>query len=223
MTEAIANGTRATKKALKSQDEAVLIPQIQPKVLQVEIVGITPLITCQWSVKADREILDKQMKKAKQPKSAKDPHADYMAARYISTEGWDGIPAGGVKGCLVNACRAVGKELPMTLAKRVLFVAAQGVTPEGQELVRIYGEPKMRKDHVKINNGTTADIRFRPEYTNWSAILEIHFLANIFSAEQVLNLLELAGYVEGLCEWRPGAPKNCTGSMGRFKIKRGEE
>jgi hypothetical protein len=200
-----------------TEQPAILIERVQPKIMELEIVGFTPLLVCAWSEKAMNMMLAKQQKKATRGKEAKDPEADYKASRYISTEGWDGIPAGGVKGCLVNACRAVDG-LPMTLAKRMIFVRGQGRTAEGQELVRIYGEHKMHKAMVRIDNGGTADIRFRAIYPQWSVKLELEFLANVVSAEQVANLVELAGFIEGLCEHRPGAPKSCTGNNGRFRI-----
>jgi hypothetical protein len=213
----------------------VLIPKIEPQRIELIIVGTTPLVVNAWSHKAKKQMLDKQMKKATRGKEAKDPEADYKASRYISAEGWDGIPAGGVKGCLVNACRAVDG-LPMTLAKRMLFVASQGTTAGGQGLVRIYGKPQVLKSQVvlpdavsemhegmvRLDAGGTADIRFRAMYREWSMRLEIDFLASVISAEQVANLVELAGFIEGLCEHRPGAPKSNTGDWGRFQIKRDE-
>lgn len=198
----------------------VLIPPVQPRRIELTIVGLTPLLVCAWSHKAKQQILDKQMKKANKAKEAKDPEADYRASLYVSTEGWTGVPAGGVKGCLVNACRAVDG-LPMTLAKRMIFVAAQGQTKAGQQLVRVHGEHKMHEGMVRIDSGGTADIRFRAIYPlPWSIKLEIDFLPNVISAEQVGNLVELAGFCEGLCEWRPGAPKCNTGDFGRFQIRR---
>ena len=214
-TKPEANGTT---HAPQQGGEQVFIQRIQPKVLELEIVGLTPLLVCAWSEKAQRQMLDKQMKKAKQAREAKDPQADYMASLYVSTEEWTGIPAGGIKGCIVNACRAVDG-LPMTLAKRMVFVRSQGITKTGQELVRVYGDHEMHQAMVRIDNGGSADIRFRAIYREWSIKLEIEYLANVISAEQVANLIETAGYVEGLCEHRPGAPKSNTGSNGRFRIK----
>jgi len=217
--DAIRNGNAPTATTPAAAETTVVsIPQIEPKILLVPIVGITPLLVCAWSHKAKQQMLDKQMKKANRGKAAKDPEADYLASLYVSTEGWTGIPAGGVKGCLVNACRAVDG-LPMTLAKRMLFVRSQGVTKDGQQLVRVNGEHKMHQGMVRIDMGT-ADIRFRGIYDTWSMDLEIEYLANMISPEQIANLIELAGFVEGLCEHRPGAPKSNTGSNGRFKIRR---
>ena len=198
----------------------IIIERICPKILELEVVDLTPLLVCAWSTKAIQEMLDAQTKKAKKKKEAKDPEAAYRASLYTSTEGWTGVPAGGVKGCLVNACRAVDG-LPMTLAKRMIFVRGQGATAGGQQLVRIYGEHQIHRAMVRLPNGM-ADIRFRAVYPEWSMKLEIEFLANVISAEQVANLVELAGYIEGLCEHRPGAPKNNTGNLGRFMVKRSD-
>ncbi len=202
-------------------DEKVTIARVEPKIVQIPIVGVTPLLVCAWSTKAMQQMLDKQMKKGTRGKEAKNPEADYKASLYTSTEGWTGIPAGGVKGALVNACRAVDG-LPMTLAKRMVFVMEQGRTADGLGLVRIHGEHQLHRAMVRIDNGGTADIRFRAIYPEWSALLEIQFLASVISSEQVCNLVELAGYCEGFCEHRPGAPKSNTGDKGRFMIRRDE-
>jgi hypothetical protein len=212
---------RIADVAPASKVESFVIERIQPQIIQVEIVGSAPLLVCAWSEKAKRQMLDKQMKKANKAKEAKDPDADVLASRYISTDGWDGIPAGGVKGCLVAACRAIDG-LPMTVAKRMIFVRNQGYTKDGLGLVRIFGDWQKHQAMVRIDNGSTADIRFRACYPTWSMKLEIEFLKNIISAEQILNLVETAGFVEGLCEHRPGSPKSNTGGNGRFCIKREE-
>lgn len=197
----------------------IVIPPILNKVMEIEIVGTTPLLVHAWSHKARQQMLDKQMKKAKGAKGAKDPEADYKDSLYVSTEGWTGIPCGGVKGCLVNACRAVD-DLPMTIAKRMIFIRAQGRTEGGMELVRIHGKHEMHEAMVRIDNGASTDIRFRAIYPQWSMKLEIEYLSNIISAEMIANLVNLAGFMEGLCEHRPGSPKSNTGNLGRFEIRR---
>ncbi len=216
--------TVATKRVSTNgvqEPERILIAPIAPKILEVEIEGISPLLVHAWSQKAITQISDKQTGKARGKKAPKVPLDEYNASRYISTEGWDGVPAGGIKGCLVNACRAV-EGLPMTLAKRMIFIKGQGQDAKGKSLVRIIGEPKMDEAMVRIDNGNTVDLRYRAIYMPWSMKLEIEFLSNIISAEMLVNLLNMAGFVEGLCEWRPGSPKNCTGELGRFKVRSSE-
>jgi hypothetical protein len=204
------------------QSGPITIERIRPKILEVTIVGVTALVVHAWSQKAKMEMLDKQTGKASKAKAARNPDQEYKDALYVSEDGWTGLPAGGVKGCLVNACRAVGKDLPMTKAKRFIFVEADGVSKNGgKPLVRIWGEHVRHDEECRLPNGN-ATPRFRPRYDNWELRLKIHFLENLISKESLCNLLEVAGFCEGLCEHRPGSPKSTTGDRGRFCIKASE-
>lgn len=220
------NGTTAAVNRIADDERGssgrieIHAPRIQ--VVDVPIVGTTPLIVHAWSEKSRKEMLDKQMGATKRAKEKKDPHADYMASRYIADAGWDGVPAVAFKAAMVGACRTID-DFPMTLAKRLFRVRADGRSTGGTlavDLVRIIGEPRMRKDMVRVAGGT-ADIRFRAEFPEWSAVIGIEFNASMVSAEQVINLLALAGYSEGICEWRPSAPKSATGSYGCWRIQEG--
>jgi len=206
-----------SKKA--SKDFALEIMPLNIETATFKIVGITSLIVHAWDEKAIKMMLDKQMGNAAAMKQRdkKDPDADFNASRYISTEGWDGVPATGFKAALVETCRLVNG-LTMTMAKRAFFVHADGTHPSGMGLVRIDGKPTKRRDMVRINNGSTADIRFRAEYKKWSAVVSIDYNASIITMEQVGNLLAWAGYSEGICEWRPGSPESATGMHGRFRV-----
>ena len=73
--------------------------------------------------------------------------------------------------------------------------------------------PYMREDMVRIGQGS-ADIRWRPGFRNWSCEFMIDYNASVITIEQLINLVEIAGYSVGLCEWRP--EKN--GPYGRFRV-----
>lgn len=195
----------------------ILIPRPNFQMLDVPIVGTTPLILHKWSEKAIAMIRDKQMKKAVSAKGAKDPEAEFNGARYISAEGWDGAPAVAFKAAMVGACRQTGKAISMTLAQRLFFVVPEAYLPDGTPLVRIYGEPRIHESMVRVGQGI-ADIRYRPIYMPWSANLRIQYNADVISAEQVVNLLQLAGLAEGVGEWRPSAPRSYTGTFGCWMI-----
>ena len=214
--EPAANGTQVPDKG-----QHLLIEPIRPKILDITIEGLTPLVVNAWSKKAIQMMIAKQTGKHRQKKEAKDPEKDYLESLYMSKDGWTGIPAGGMKGCLVNACRVV-EGLPMTLAKRIIFVESQGISvAHGKQLVRVNGTHHIHEEMVRIDGGKTADIHFRAMYElPWEIRFDVTFLENIVSAEQMCNLIELAGYVEGLCEHRPGSPYSNTGDRGRFRIKR---
>ena len=85
---------------------------------------------------------------------------------------------------------------------------------EETQLVRIYGEPRMRRDMVRVGMGS-ADLRYRPEYSEWSANLIIEFNAGVISIGQLYQLVKAAGYGCGIGEMRPEKGKF---NYGRFKL-----
>lgn len=201
----------------------VEIPTPDFRTLEIPITSITPLIVHSWDEKAKRQMLEKQMKRAAPKKEAKNPEADYLASMYISDEDWHGVPAVGFKQAMVDACRQTDG-LSMTLAKRLFFIKADGrSSKKNVDLVRIEGTPRPREDMVRLKKGGSADIRYRAEYPEWSATLTVEYNARLISAEQIVNLVELAGYSEGVCEWRPSSPESATGIYGRWKVNRGSQ
>lgn len=201
------------KPSTATENVSIVIPRPSIAVAQFPIKGTSQLIVHAWSTKAKQMILDKQQGKVV-VREFKDPERDYNEARYISSEGWDGFPATGFKAAIVGGCRQVAG-LPMTLAKQLLFVEADDPVTN---LVRIYGEPQMREDMVRLETGV-ADIRYRPGYWPWRAVITVRFNANMISQEQVANLLMLAGMGVGIGEWRPSAPKSSSGNFGLWELE----
>lgn len=179
------------------------LPPLRIERVQLMLVGDSPLIVHAWSEKAKRQMLDKQMKKAAQAKAAKDPEADYEACFYRTSDGGYGFPAIGVKAAMVGAARFT--DAKMTMMRGAFHIDA--------EMLPVLGEPRPREDMVRVGMGT-ADIRYRPEFLEWRVPVEIKFNADVISAEQIANMLNVAGFAIGIGEWRP--EKN--GSFGRFHV-----
>jgi hypothetical protein len=182
----------------------ITIQAIKIARLLVQIEGDTPLICHRWSEKAKRQMLDKQMKKATPKKEAKDPVEDFRSSLYPHPEGGYGFPSVAFKMAMTGACRYV-EGVPMTVARGAFFV-------EG-EMVKIQGEPTMREDMVRVGMGT-ADIRYRGEFREWRAELLISYNASVLTDEQVVNLLNIAGFAVGVGEYRPER----DGPYGRFHV-----
>lgn len=177
--------------------------------MQVEIKGISPLIIHRFGAKAIKEMEDKKLGKAKNAKHAiTNPKKEFEDAKHVSAEGWEGFPVGGIKKCIVRGAKAVG--LTMTDVKAGLFIEAD--CPE-TNLFRINGESRLRTDHVRVNNGAP-DIRYRPEYVNWTATLTVTFNEGLISKDQVLQAIFAGGYGTGIGDWRPER----GGDFGRFTI-----
>jgi hypothetical protein len=198
------------------EPELIEIKKLNIKRAVVEIVGDSPLIVHAWSKKAKQEMLDKQMKKAKGPKVAKNPEQDYMDAFYrLPREkpgvlGKPGFPSIGFKAAAVSAAGRFADGMKMTEVRGCFHV-------EG-ELVEIIGEPNPREDMVRIGMGT-ADIRYRPEFKTWRCKIPIRYNADAISLDQIVNLFNMAGFGVGVGEWRPEK----DGLYGMFHVANGEE
>jgi hypothetical protein len=179
------------------------LPQLNLQTMRITLVGDAPLICHAWSTKAKRAMLDKQMKKGRAKKEAKNPEKDYEESLYLH-DGLYGFPAVAFKSAAVGACRFV-ENIKMTFARGAFHVVG--------EMIAIEGEPSPREDMVRVGMGV-ADIRYRGEFKEWRCTLLVQFNANAISPEQLVNLFNTAGFAIGIGEWRP--EKN--GSYGRFHV-----
>lgn len=184
--------------------KAVELNELALGKITVSLVGTTPLIVHAWSHKAKQQMLDKQMKKAAKGREAKNPEQDYRDSLYpVNADGRHQFPSIGFKAAVVRAGTDAGYK--MTDLRRAFHIDS--------EFVCINGEPHSREDMVRVGMGT-ADIRYRAEFSKWSTDIDIVFNSNAISAEQLVNLFELAGFGVGIGEWRP--EKN--GQYGRFEV-----
>lgn len=183
----------------------VTLPPLQIAALTVTIIGDTPLIVHRWSEKAKKQMLDKQMKKASAGKEAKDPEKDFRESLYVLGDGQYGFPIIGFKASAVTACTSIGS-MTKVAARQAFHMEGEFATINGCE-------PTMREDMVRVGMGT-ADIRYRGEFRDWWTQLDVRYNANVLSAEQILNLLQTAGFAVGVGEWRPEK----DGQFGRFHV-----
>lgn len=194
----------------KKEVVGIVLPELKIGTIDLTLIGDTPLIVHAWSLKAKREMLDKQMKKAKRGKDAKDPTADFEESIYRLPDGGCGFPSVAFKNAAVTAVTSVSG-VTKVAARQAFHVMGEDIDVSGafegvkmrQNLVRIQGsEPQMREDMVRVGMGT-ADLRYRAEFWPWRAVVLIRFNANALSAEQILNLFNTAGFAVGVGEWRP--------------------
>jgi hypothetical protein len=190
----------------------------------VEILGSTegPYVQHRFSEKARRKMEEVHAQgsqaKSRTIREPRNPKADYEAAMYLSNQGWHGIPAHCFRNALISACKIVGFQ--MTKAKLSLFVEPDGHDRlDATPLVRIYGDPTMRTDTVRNDNGS-ADIRYRPQWNNWTAKVKLRWDTGQFSLVDVMNLMARVGMQVGIGEGRPDSKNSAGLGWGLFKIAR---
>lgn len=211
--------TNTTNKTDGNRQVQIPAPKFQTA--EFKIIGFAPFMQARFSEKTKTMMREKmesgQTQKKGKAKSPRKFEDDFLAAQYISTEGWNGIHAGAFRMALISACRLVN--FKMTLAKLTLFIEADGFDKyDGTPLVRIYGKPV--KDERSVRNATgVVDIRARPRWDKWHAILRIRFDTDQFNLIDVSNLLSRVGLQVGIGEGRPDSKQSAGLGFGLFTIE----
>lgn len=222
----------ATKKAT----EVVEIRPLEIKTTKIRIVGDSPLIVHAWSEKAKRMMLEAQQgkKKGKQ-KPVRSPLDDFIQAAYWLTpkpeyaENADDETIAAAFDAAIDSGAKFG--FPVTAIKQATAAAAYRLNwtknqmgmrgalffeSDENGLVEITSDtPVIREDMVRVGMGT-ADLRYRPQFNNWSMILTVQYNEQCgISWENMINAINAAGFMVGIGEWRPEK----DGDYGRFHVE----
>lgn len=186
----------------------------------IRIRGISPYVQNKFSHKAQLQIeatqrAGSQAKKGKK-RDPRDFESDAEAAKHVSSDGWIGIPAPAFRNAMISACRLVG--FAMTRAKLSIFIEADGFDFEDRTpLVRIEGEPKIYESYARNESGVV-DLRWRPMWEKWSAVVRLRWDADQFSPSDVINLFARAGQQVGVGEGRPDSPNSNGLGFGMWEV-----
>ena len=214
-TRTVDNGEKQVQRPKaepKPKQVRVLRPVIQT--LLIPIKSLSSLVENKFSEKAMRQMADKQQHRAAGPRAAKDPEQCFRGAMHLmpgskatDTHPEIGFPASGFRKAMIAAAPMVGIKRP-TVTGAVFVIGDEG------DLVHItYEKVQMREDAVRNESGV-ADLRYRPEFTGWSAHVRVQYDETLISAEQVVNLMHRAGCSVGIGEGRPER----KGEWGRWYV-----
>jgi hypothetical protein len=206
-----ANARRSFDMATKQTNEANIVDlkQLRLERLELFIMGESALISHAWSHKAKKQMLNKQMKKATAGKAAKNPQADFEESIYRDATGLPAFPSVAFKSAAVDAAQAM--DFKKTNLRQSFHI-------DGDFVPILGDDPAPREDMVRVGMGT-ADIRYRAEFRNWGTVLPVTINTAMLSVEQLVNLLNAAGFGIGVGEWRPQR----DGQYGRFRVAFDEE
>ena len=177
----------------------------------------SPLVVHAFAEKAKNEIRDRQAKKAKEAKPKRCPKEEYLAARYLDDQGRECVPVTALKKALISAATAFD-DLTKVGLRQAVFVEC--LSDPGAALVPIerhdgtYAIGVMREDAVTIGINTRG-LAYRPMYAEWQLRVRVEFNSRIVSREQLLALVDQAGWGVGICEGRP--ERSSALGWGRFE------
>lgn len=209
------NGTRSLEQAI-----SIAAPNFQTGLFRIR--GSAPYVQNAFSQKA-RELMHETQaagstaRKGKK-REAKDFEAAYLGAQHISLEGWHGIPAPAFRNAMISACRTVGFQ--MTKAKLAVFVEPDGFDKvDSTPLVKITkGEPRLHEGPGRNATGVI-DLRVRPMWDpGWEADVRIRYDADMFTLQDVANLMMRVGLQVGIGEGRPDSRASAGQGWGLFEI-----
>jgi len=202
----------------KKNDDLKLKP-INRRLVTVRLIGVSPLICHRWSEKAKSQIRDKQQTgKKTRARDLREPEEEAKAATY-----WvdakckvPGVPAIAIKSAVIEAAHN-DLGFPKTLLRKSMFIF-----PMGREIVlplestkggKAVPEGVTTEDMVRVGQGST-DMRYRPYFYDWAVTTQWEIDADLLQVQDLLVLLDRAGFGVGVCEWRPEK----GGEYGRFRV-----
>jgi hypothetical protein len=130
---------------------AISLPPIRQQIIDVTLVGDTPMIVHSWSLKAKKEMLDKQTGAPKSGRAKKDPEQDFQDSLYKLQDGGHGFPSIAFKTAAVTAVTSVGgvTKVATRQAFHVLGehqAAGRHARPDGQAV----GRDHRNADHLEL-------------------------------------------------------------------------
>lgn len=204
----------------KTSNVTIAAPRFQTALFTIR--GTAPYVQNKFSQKALQQIREQQAAGSTARKGklreAKDFEASFQQATHRMADGSYGIPAPGIRAAMVSACRIVG--YAMTRAKLGFFVEPDGFdVGDGTPLVRITkGEPVYHEAAVRNESGVV-DLRARPMWhPGWEASVRVSYDADMFTLEDIANLLLRAGQQVGIGEGRPDSKRSCGMGWGLFTL-----
>lgn len=127
-----------------------------------------------------------------------------------------GFPATAIKKAGISTVYRNEMSKDKVSLQGAFFINGQG---EDQLVeIKTNNPPTIRQDNVKVGMGT-ADIRYRPQFDEWSIDLSIRYNANgKLSLSDIVNMINLGGQLNGIGEWRIEK----TGQYGQFHVETAE-
>jgi hypothetical protein len=199
----------------------VELDEQKTQTVTLRVKGISGLVQHKWDEKSKMMMRDKHAGIKTKNRAKRDPENEFRQSAYVGKQsGKFGFPADGVKASIINAAhKDIGVE--KTLVRKSLFIVGEDYDTheKGRELCLMEtDDPIMREDMVRVGQGST-DLRYRPEFRNWSMDIKIEIDSDVMQLGTLINLVNRAGFGCGLGEMRPEK----GGSNGRFQVDKSFE
>lgn len=195
----------------KKTTDAISIPVIKQGQIKLRLIGQTPMYFNSMSSKAKRDLLVGAGRKtaAEKREIKHNPEQEFVDSMHTQTKGETLLcfPAAGVKGAMATAALETAG-VNKTSVNRLIFLP--------QTNICIWGKPYLKIDVVRsADMNRTPDMRTRAYLPNWCAEVDIRFATPNFSAMSISSLVQNAGQLVGIGDFRQ---EKGRGGFGTFAI-----
>lgn len=197
----------------KEENEVKSTIQIQPikkGILKVKVGAVegSTLITHRLTDEAVAKFMGRESGITVK-KELRNYDEEYESCFYYTEDKKYGFPSSGFMGAMLDACVAL--DVAKTQVKRSIRLL-------GDIYELTYKKVNRRVDHPRRSGrNSTPDTRHRPEFVDWTCELTIQYDVNQITPDQIINLINQAGFSTGIGDWRPGSPKS-SGTHGMFQV-----
>jgi hypothetical protein len=202
--------------ATEKKPEAVRLLKLDIRTMKVAIRGDS-LLCNRMSDESIEKIRNKQEGKAQLPNEPKDPVKCFQQSCHLMPgSSWTdkktrfGFPVIAFKSAMVEAANDMG--MKMTEVKRWFRLL-----PDAADLVELTFEKLVHDIRSAPNTSGGADIRHRGLFLNWGCILTFKYNATQVTPEELVNLLNAAGFGVGVGAYRIKGKKS-AGTFGGWEV-----
>ena len=193
----------------KEQKLEISVPSLNLGIIKVQIKGKTPLLMDKFPESVREGILEKQIGRTKGKKQLRDMDWEFENAFHKLPNGNIGFPAQGFKSAMIESTSFVGsKDFSKKLLKGI-----QILNSEGNDLIEIKHKTIGKLKHYPKAGNT----KISPMLEDWECELVIQYDTNNISPQDLVSLLNYAGFYYGIGIWSPRA--KCGGKYGMYDGK----
>lgn len=200
--------------AKSAGDGSITVDEIRTELLELSILGTSPLIMNRLSEKAKHELLLPAGRKTAADKQASlkhDPLEEFRASPYTITDEDAPTLLAQMSSAFKAAVMTAALDLPgtkRTQIGRLLWVH--------DRYTSIYGVPEIFSSITRSADiNRTPDVRTRAVVPTWAATVVVEFAVPLLNTRSVINLFAAAGKIAGIGDWRPEKGK---GNYGQFRL-----
>lgn len=211
---------KAALAATKTGTRPAIIQPINLKTATVRIEGTSFYVCNNFGKEGREQMLAKHVSGKTGGRTKKPPknvEKDAYESGHWTEDGKLGIPCGAFRNAMIDACRGAG--FKMTLAKMAIEAESDGYDSlDGTPLVLIKGKHQAVVAPTRNATGVI-DLRSRTHVSpGWTVDLRITWDDDMFSLDDVVNLLDRAGRQIGVGAGRKFSKMSAGCGWGSFKV-----